>query len=219
LLSFSLSTGFDNSSGGDGFDDLAVGVPDDGFYNAGAVRLLEGTENGLHLGSRSFHEEPRGGRAQFNDRFGFTLCSGDFDGNGTPDLAIGSPYDDDGLRGPDSGSVQIVYSTPGIGLTDSLTQEWRLDSPNVYGTEGANDRLGILLQSGDFNGDGCADLALPLPFKKVGGAAEAGAMSLLYSSPTRISATGNQFWTQDISGVASVPEAGDRFGWLPLPPP
>ncbi|NUR88232.1 MAG: hypothetical protein HOY71_29440, partial [Nonomuraea sp.] len=72
-------------------------------------------------------------------------CGGhpyDFDGDGRADLAVAAPYDDSR-----AGSVTVMYGT---GRTVKLTQ---------HDAE-PGDAFGSALAVGDFDGDGCADLAV-----------------------------------------------------------
>jgi hypothetical protein len=66
--------------------------------------------------------------------------------------------------------------------------------------------------SSDFNGDGFADLASGLPGEDLKGAKDAGAVSVLYGSPTGLQADApdDQLWTATAAGGASG--AGDQFG-------
>ena len=64
----------------------------------------------------------------------------------------------------------------------------------------------------DFNGDGIGDLAVGVPFEDVDGNLDAGAVNVLYGSATGLTASGDQFWTQNSTGVLDDAEAGDAFG-------
>ena len=44
------------------------------------------------------------------------------------------------------------------------------------------------------------------------GAADAGAVNVIYGSPAGLTAAINQFWTQNTPGIFGGSEAGDRFG-------
>ena len=97
----------------DGYADLAIGVPSDRVghdrVHAGAVNVLYGSKSGLTAtGDQlwSLGEPPWG--AVRNDGFGGVLASGDFDGDGYWDLAIGvSGRDIGGLR--QAGEVRLLY--------------------------------------------------------------------------------------------------------------
>lgn len=64
----------------------------------------------------------------------------------------------------------------------------------------------------DFDGNGLADLAVGVPYEDVGSLEDAGAVQILYGSSTGLTATNNQSFTQDSSGIADAAEAEDRFG-------
>ena len=64
----------------------------------------------------------------------------------------------------------------------------------------------------DFNGDGFADLAIGVPGESVGSVTGAGAVNVIYGSSIGLTATGNQFWTQDKLGIGNSAEPFDRFG-------
>jgi hypothetical protein len=102
----------------DGIADLAVGAPldDDGGTDRGAVWLLSLDGNGgvtqtLVISSTS---GGFGGDLDDQDYFGHaTGALGDFTGDGSPELLVGSSYDDDG--GPDRGAVWILDFADGKG--------------------------------------------------------------------------------------------------------
>ena len=104
---------------GDGYDDLAVGAYGEdvgAVANAGAVQVIYGTYYGL---SDSWDKlltqnDVTGTSVETNDRFGYTLASGDFNGDGFDDLVIGSPFEDWGSA-TDAGVVHVMYgSSSGI---------------------------------------------------------------------------------------------------------
>ena len=79
----------------------------------------------------------------------------------------------------------------------------------MAGTAEIDDQFGSALAAGDFAGDGRTDLA-------VGAFGEngfSGVVQALYGSPTGLTATGSQLWSQDSPGVAGMAEAGDQFGF------
>lgn len=109
---------------GDGAADLAIGVPLEDLVVSGANRSAAGTVNVLYgaagtglstAGNQTFHQDsPAGmlGVPSAGDSFGVALAVGDFDGNGSDDLAIGVPGENSGGNG-DAGAVQVIYGLDG----------------------------------------------------------------------------------------------------------
>ena len=64
----------------------------------------------------------------------------------------------------------------------------------------------------DFNGDGHADLAAPVPLEDIRGVEAAGAVHVVYGSPHGLRARGNQLWSQGSAGVKGRPGRDDWFG-------
>ncbi len=100
------SFGFSLASGdftGDRYDDLAVGVPNEkvkGENKAGAIYIIRGSSLGLTNNSSQFlyaGSRIGEGKAEEGDNFGYSLASGNFDGDEYEDLAIGVP--DERCRG------------------------------------------------------------------------------------------------------------------------
>lgn len=215
LFGSSLTAGdFD----GDGYADLAVGVPYEDIgspavVDAGAVNVLYGSEGGITAsGSDYWHQDVSGigSRAEDNDRFGFALTAGDFDGDGRKDLAVGVPYEHWNL--PDTGIVQVLYGMAS-GLSTMGGQLWRQDTPGIEGREEADDRFGYALAAGNFDGDACDDLAIGVPYEAIGTTDQAGAVNVLYGSGSGLRAARDQLWHQGSGGLQGTAETGDRFGY------
>src|SRR6185503_4209975 len=64
----------------------------------------------------------------------------------------------------------------------------------------------------DFNGDGYADLVMPAPGEKIGSDKAAGAVNVIYGGAQKLTDVGNQFWHQDVSGIAESTGKNDEFG-------
>ncbi|WUH58899.1 FG-GAP and VCBS repeat-containing protein [Streptomyces sp. NBC_00441] len=102
---------------GDGYDDLAVGVPFEALEStagAGAVVLLKGGPGGLSgTGSKSFHQDTAGmpGVAEKGDHFGASVRLLDVTGDGRAELTAGAP-DEDLEAIADGGAVWSLRGTP-----------------------------------------------------------------------------------------------------------
>src|SRR5690606_6316400 len=118
------------------------------------------------------------GTPQANDLFGYALATGDFDGDGLDDLAVGV-YRDRASGEDGAGAVNVLYGHAG-GLADPRNQLWHEDSPGVLGTPEVNDFFGAAVAAGDFDGDGFGDLAIGVTGQAVLGEDDAGAVSVLY---------------------------------------
>jgi hypothetical protein len=191
---------------GDGHDDIAVGAPGEGLggvEGAGAVTVLEGSPGGVRTDS-SLAISRRGavpGDPVAGEAFGAALATGDLDGDGYDDLAIGAP-------GGTAGAVVVVFgSRSGLdrGRTEVVTQGGnRPDLPE------AGDEFGAALAIGDLDGDGDDDLAVGAPGEDVPGARDAGAVVFVPGSGSGLS-NGGTLFVQDGSGPGAA-GVGDAFG-------
>ncbi len=213
-----LATGDLNN---DGIDDLAIGVPGEDIgtaIDAGAVNVLYGgSPDGLSATGDQFWHQNIGtvwGDAEPGDRFGATLAVGDFNNDGSGDLAIGVPGEDLGNNTiADAGMVHVLYGSDGVGLTANGDQDWHQNKPGIDSSVEEGDAFGASLATGDLNNDGIDDLAIGVPGEDIAAAIDAGAVNVLYGgSPDGLSATGDQFWHQNIGTVWGDAEPGDRFG-------
>ncbi len=198
---------------GDGVDDLVAGVT--GFRvgtteSAGAVAVVYGGATGLQL-KRSvlLTRDTSGipGAAEEYGGFGSGVATGDFNGDGSAELAVGST---NGLSG---GSVQLIVRTTGGGFGGGAPVD-----PGAAGLPGEADRFcafGSVLVSGDVHGDGRDDLAVADP--SFGCHDEEtefgmGAVMLLPGSSGGLTTAGSQLWTQSSPGVEGTAGLGNVFG-------
>ncbi len=197
-----VSSDFDN----DGFDDLAIGATGEeagAVSNGGAITVLYGASGGLTAnGSQQWHQEASGikGIAISGEAFGRSLAAGDFDNDGFPDLAIGA------LGSGNRGEVTVLYAGSG-GLT-STDQLWSQSSTGVQGTAEDEDYFGESLAAGDFDNDGYDDLAIGA----VGENNLEGLVHVLPGAASGLTATGDELWNQDSSGVVGTGTALEMFG-------
>jgi hypothetical protein len=216
LFGFALATGnFDD----DGFTDLAVGVPGEdalsGPRDAGAVNVIFGSSAGLTGdGDQYWTQDSDGikGEREAGDLFGYALATGDMDGDGSEDLAVGVPFEDLGSH-LDAGYVNVLYGSTG-GLTSTGDQGWSQDSNGVSSAPETGDEFGFDLAAGTLNADRFADLAIGSPGEDDSdGREDTGAAHVLFGTASGLTSDGSQFWTQDMAGVEDQNETGDQFGF------
>ena len=139
------------------------------------------------------------------------LATGDFDGDGNDDLAIGSPGEDLGAL-EDAGLVHVFHGAVAGGLTLSGQDLWHQDISGMPDAAEAGDLFGDALAAGDFDGDGYDDLAIAAGSEDLGAAPNAGVVHVLYGSATGLTTGGTQLWHQDSPNVMGAAESDDSFG-------
>ena len=203
---------------GDGFDDLAIANPRamiGSDESAGVVYIVPGSATGLDLaGAKTWSQRSPGvaGSPSRLDEFGSALAAADFGGGPEIDLAIGvrgHRADQNYIYG--SGIVQVLYGSP-TGLTGAGSQVWSQDTRGVPGKAENADFFGEDLAAGNFDGKNKADLAVGAPQENHSGEGNAGAVTVIYSSATKLSAAGSEGWSQSTRGIAGKAEHNDFFG-------
>ncbi|MCK5559244.1 MAG: FG-GAP repeat protein [Thermoplasmata archaeon] len=168
----SLTTGDFNN---DTFQDLAIGIPykDANAHGDGMVMVFYGSPGGLRpTGSERLTMKMAGAPYKNADNFGWVLTSGDFNGDGYDELAIGVPHKDIGIKtscgivvvyfGSAGGLVPDASGWPPMALpptTEILSQIHAGEMNEVV------DHFGYSLAAGDFDNDSYDDLAVGVPNK------------------------------------------------------
>lgn len=117
------------------------------------------------------------GRAECH---GSALITGDFNGDGYLDLAIGFPEENlIDLGDGQHGFVEIGYGTPLV--LNNKDAQFLLASDDLQ--PGERIRFGQSLAAADFDGDGFDDLAVGAPDLDVAGAIEAGGVFVFKGGP------------------------------------
>ena len=194
---------------GDGIDDLAIGIPQNraGAPLAGAVQIHYGRAGGIQLVGEHFLRQGVAGipgTPENGDRFGFSLASGNFDGDPYADLAVGVP--DDIFDGPlaDSGTIVVLHGGPG-GLLPFAGYAISQGEPQILGDPEASESFGYALAAGDFDGSGHDDLAIGVPWED-----GFGAVQVIFGSQWGLLFVNNQIYSRAGLGQSGL---DSRFGW------
>jgi hypothetical protein len=196
---------FDN----DGFDDLAVGLPDlDGtqftIAEAGEVWIHEGGAQGLpSTPSLTLTHNNAGDAIEVGDRFGYSLAAGDFNDDGFDDLAVGVIGEDGG-----SGAVSVFYGSAS-GISTTGAQTYRPIQLGSTPEPGGN--FGWSLAAGPLYDTAHDDLAIGAPFRMAVGQATAGMVFVMKGAATGLTTAGSLIYDEQAIGFGAEPT--NRFGY------
>ncbi len=201
IFDSAFATGLFND---DPYPDLAIGAINE--FNSGRVRILYGTSSGpSETNMQEWHTDTGGGLVGESAGFGYALASGDFDGNGTDDLAIGAPYENGEPFILQQGAVYVLYSDAS-GLAGTNSQRWDFAGLGSSGSEFPEDRLGWSVVAGNFNGDTYDDLAMGAP-------GQSSSVYVLFGSATGLSSNNILHLAPGLHGIPDPGSSLLRFGW------
>ena len=182
---------------------VAVGLA---FASALGAQLDSGPPQVWHTGVVGVGD---GSGVQAHTGFGTELAAGDFNCDGRSDLAIGVPEED--VDGIDAAGVVYVLLGTVRGL-ESPAQRWHQGLGGMDEDPDTKDRFGWALAAADFDGDGCADLAIGVVDEKLT-TDVGGVVQILYGSGGfGLSSYRSHILSQDTAGVVGESEDRDRFG-------
>ncbi|MGX1887097.1 esterase [Streptomyces sp. NPDC055287] len=192
----------------DGQDDLAIGDTGVGSPVGGSVsvHLGKGDLSGLDPSpAQTWTQDSPGvpGGAEAGDRWGAEMSSGDTNGDGFPDLAIGAPGEDIGSVA-DAGAVWALRGAPG-GLTATGARSFDQNHPDIPGGAEASDRWAGQVRLIDANKDGLSGLLAAAPGENTND----GFVWVIPTSSSGLVAKGT--WTYDGTRLGA-PVANAQFG-------
>jgi len=141
-----------------------------------------------------------------NDRFGRTVVSGDFDGDGFDDLAMAAPDESNGLINTAVHGMVVISRGSPRGIT---TTNVRTINVGDLGTEAV--RFGRSMVAADFDQDGYDDLAVGIPELDSMTGIDYGAVWIYSGSASGLQlAPYRQIFLED---VENFPVDDANFGW------
>ena len=141
--------------------------------------------------------------AEAGDQWGAEMSSGDTDGDGLPDLAVGAPGEDIGSA-PDAGAVWTLRGAPG-GLTATGARSFDQNHADIPGVAEASDRWGGQVRLLDADNDGRFGLLAAAPGENTAD----GFVWVLPAGSSGLVAAGT--WTYDGARLGA-PVANAQFG-------
>jgi len=204
---------------GDGFEDLAIGVPDedvDGQTDAGLLQVLfGGSSTGLSSRDQVFHQNlgTIAGACESFDRFARAIAVGNYAGDARDDLVVGIPGEDLGSTAS-AGAIVMIHGAAG-GLVVPAAHWLDESSGGLFGIPEdpeTGDEFGAALALGDFDGDGRKDLAIGAPGELVAGKVDAGGVFLLKGRSGGFTSADARYIAFDFAWSSAQPQENGKLG-------
>ncbi|WP_225839544.1 FG-GAP and VCBS repeat-containing protein [Streptomyces sp. NK08204] len=178
----------------DGYADLATRIFPNGDTEGteedpGTVKIYYGSPSGpSQTRTQTVTQNTAGvpGTNEKGDQFGGRLNTGDVNGDGYPDLAVGVPGEAIGSKAK-AGAVVLLKGGRG-GLTGQGAQAVHQDTTGVPGVAESGDVFGGSVRLLDVTGDGKADLVVGAPGENLGSVVNGGAVWLLRGAASGVTA-------------------------------
>ncbi|WP_435284352.1 FG-GAP-like repeat-containing protein [Streptomyces koelreuteriae] len=198
---------------GDGYGDLVLGDYQDpradkpGDHKGGQIAVWYGGPTGPDPAQKPtlIHQDTAGvpGAGESDDVFGSALSSGDVNGDGFADIAVGAWGEDIGsVR--DAGSVTVLFGSAS-GLSGKGAKSYSQDTAGVPGANETMDGFGMTVRLVDLDKNGKADLVSGAGYENGYGAA-----TVLRGSASGLTTSGAKF----LSARDVTLKGGDpNFAW------
>lgn len=193
----------------DGFDDIAVSAWGEDIASVGSNAGIVHIFNGSAAGATTDGNITMSPGAE-NDEFGYSLSSGDINGDGFMDLIVGSPGCDFDSVNRTGAIYTYLGSAQGLDIS-SLSKMYQGEGVLPDSSE-EGDRCGSALACADFDADGYWDVAISAMSQNVDSVEIAGAVMVVRGSESGLVSTGAQFWTQNTGELFGSAELADFFG-------
>jgi hypothetical protein len=180
-------SGYSVSSGdinGDGYADIIIGAggaDTSGGIETGETYVIFGSA--APLSTIDLNNSPSAADMiiygdDSYDRFGYSVSSGDINGDGYDDIIIGAPYASP-AGGTEAGETYVIFGSAAPPATVDLNSTSA--DITIYGDD-AYDYSGSFVSSGDINGDGYADIIIGARGADPAGGIEAGETYVIFGS-------------------------------------